>query len=280
MKNKTYCLFLLFALLPASWANSAELTILLAEPQWILDDVPSPLSEREALLQPREESVTDLLWPMLAEENYAEAVELIITLVPLDFENPYTFISPALNHVLGQVYSRMGEYDLAEESYLIAIGQLPDFIRAHQSLGLLYIRTERFDEARVHVSKAAELGGVNAALYRYLGYLNFKDNNPWGEASAYQLALMLDNDHLQTQQGMLHGLIYSGQNSSALSFVNKMLMDNPNDSDLWLNKAQISLQMDDLETAMTSLELAIGLGNDSAANLQTCAQLHYQGQEQ
>jgi len=183
-------------------------------------------------------------------------------------------LSAALLYLLGHVYMMLEQYLPAETAFKAALGPLPDYVRVHESLGLLYLLTERPDDARKHLARAAALGLNTPNLHGALGYINQQDQNYWGAASAYQNAMMLDADNRQWQQGLLYSLAQSRQHASALSLVEQMLQDYPNEADLWLFRSQMSLLAGDRDSALSSLETALRLGNGAPANLQVATTLH------
>jgi tetratricopeptide (TPR) repeat protein len=73
---------------------------------------------------------------------------------------------------------------------------------------------------------------------------------------------------------LLQGLNETRQYAAGLALVEQMLQDEPNDPVLWLYRAHLSLNSDRRAVALTSLETAIRLGDDSVANKQVCATLH------
>ena len=301
-------LILLILLFGSGVAVAADLHIQLPRPEWMLEFISPPLTERESLLRPGEQPLADKLWPMLDQEKYQEAIQLIEAEIPglqellksdINFDSyrlirseeerlrevkgrdakpddPLKQVSPALIHVIGQVYLLTEDYEKAEILLKVAVIKLPDFIRAHQTLALLYLLTEKYELAREHIVLAASLGGANPALFSYLGYLSYQTGNPWGEVSAYQQALAMEFDNRQYQQGLLHGLVSARQYDSASTLIDTLLADNQNDKDLWLFKAHVALEMGQESTALTGLEVAIRLGDESYAHKQICARLHFQ----
>ena len=110
-------------------------------------------------------------------------------------------ISAYLLYLIGHGYLALEKYEAAETAFLIALTPLPDYIRVHESLGLLYMRMERYKEAQKHLAHAAELGLHTAQLFGALGYVNYQMRNYWGAANAFQEALMLDPDNDQYKRG-------------------------------------------------------------------------------
>lgn len=252
---------------------------------WIVPSSSPPLFEREGVILPREQSLWRELSPLLRDGRYDQALdrfrrEDFAVLEDMEqgvLHGPATHgndISAALFYLLGHTYSRLEQNVGAETALRSALQYLPDYVRAHESLGLLYIGEERYDEAQAHLSRAAELGLNTASLYGSLGFLNQVTDNPWGAVNAYQQATMLDGENEQWQQGLLHALNQSRNYPSAFALVEQLLQRHPNDADLWVFRAYLAQQTDDDEAALASLETAIRLGHDSVSNLQVCATLH------
>ena len=286
-KNTLTTAFSIVSILLVQITLAAELEILLPEPEWSLPMTSLPLSQREGLLQPNEQRMSAQLFPMLRQGEFREALELFKEAYPdaisnveqgelLNPEVDYNNMSSALLYLLGNTYFSLEQYDSAETAFQSALILLPDYIRVHESLGVLFLNQGRFDEARTHITKAAELGLNTASIYGSLGYLNQETNNPWGSISAYQQALMLEHDNSQWQQGLLHALSQARQYESALALIEQLLEANVNDPDLWLYRAYMSRQTGDDETTLTSLETAIRLGANEVSNLQVSANLHMQ----
>ena len=183
-------------------------------------------------------------------------------------------ISAYLLFLIGHAYFSLENYQAAETAFLSALVPLPDFIRVHESLGLLYMRMERYKEAHRHLAHAAGLGLHTSQLFGALGYVNYQTGNFWGAANAFQEALMLDADNEQCKRGLLQSLSRSYQHKSALTLVEGMLLEQPDDAGLWLYRGRAALQAGAREVALSSLEAAIRLGDDQLSNLQVCAALH------
>jgi tetratricopeptide (TPR) repeat protein len=183
-------------------------------------------------------------------------------------------ISAFLLYLIGHAYFTLEDYQAAETAFLAALSPIPDYIRVHESLGLLYMRTERYGEAIRHLSRAAGLGLHSAQLFGALGYLNYQTGNSWGAANAFQEAMMMEPDNEQYKRGLLHALSQTYQHQSALTLVESMLREQPDDAELWLYRGHAALQAGERKAALSSLETAIRLGEDQASGLQVCATLH------
>jgi tetratricopeptide (TPR) repeat protein len=183
-------------------------------------------------------------------------------------------LSASVLYVIGATYLALERYVPAEAALKAALVPLPDYLRVHEALGVLYVRTERYDEARVHLTRAAELGLNTAGLHMSFAYINTKDKNWWGAASAFQQALAIEPDNRSWQTGLLNALNETHQYAAGLALVEQMLQAEPDDAVFWLYRAHMALYADQRDSALTSLEMAIRLGDDSVANKQVAATLH------
>ncbi len=183
-------------------------------------------------------------------------------------------ISAYLLYLIGHTYFSLEKYQAAETAFLTALTPIPDYIRVHESLGLLYMWMERYKEAQKHLARAAALGLHTAQLFGALGYVNYQTENFWGAASAFQEGLMLDPDNEQYKRALLYSLSETYQYQSALTLVESMLREQPDDAELWVYRGHAALQAGEREKALSSLETAIRLGDDQGSNLQVCATLH------
>jgi len=284
-----------------STADAAEpaLAIELPDVELVLPSVSPPHFQREGVPYATEsELVTDLLTLVgsadyeaalaLAKEKHATEVALLESgdpagilsarvgpgRLPVPVPSGGNRISATVLYLVGHIYMTLERYVPAEAAFKAALVPLPDYLRVHEALGLLYLRTERYDEARAHLVRAAALGLNTAALHAALAYINREDENWWGVVSAYQQALAIEHDNRNWQAGLLQALNETRQHAAGLALAEQMLQDDPNDADLWLYRAHMALNADQRESALTSLETAIRLGDDSVANKQVAATLH------
>jgi tetratricopeptide (TPR) repeat protein len=183
-------------------------------------------------------------------------------------------ISACLLYLIGHTYFSLEKYQAAETAFLSALVPLPDYIRVHESLGMLYMQLERYKEAQEYLSRAAGLGVHTAQLFGVLGYVNYQTENFWGAASAFREAVMLDPDNEWYKRGLLHSLDGTYQYQSALTLVESMLREHPDDAGLWVYRGHAALYAGEREVALSSLETAIRLGDDQTSSLQVCATLH------
>jgi tetratricopeptide (TPR) repeat protein len=288
-----------FVLARPAHAADTELSIELPNAELLLPPVSPPQLQKEGLALPGEAELVNDFLTLVGSRKYEAALDLVkeedkdlatlLTLLeagdPLRLVQPLVVpgglasrsggdtISATLLYLIGHAYFALERYVPAETAFKNALIPLPDYLRVHESLGLLYLKTERYDEAREHLTRAAELGLHTGNLYAALGYLNQQTHNYWGAASAFARALVMDANE-SWQRGLLYSLVQTRQYSSATALVEQMLQNAPDDPDLWLYRSQTSLGSDQRALALSSLETAIRLGDDSVANKQVCATLH------
>jgi tetratricopeptide (TPR) repeat protein len=281
----------------ATSLQAAGLELELPRAEWLLQPVSPPLLQREGTALVTEQQSVQELVAFIGREEYEQGLASIRSAYPnvleqLEAGDPdkqlpqrvvaggfmpnalRSQLSSTLFYLIGHCYMALEQYLPAETAFKTALIPLPDYIRVHESLGLLYLQTGRFPEARVNLSRAAALGLNTSNLFGALGYLNQQSHNYWGAVSGYQQAMMLDPDNYQWQQGLLFALSQTRQYDSALTLVEQLLQQNPDDPALWLYRSQLSLQAGEREAALTSLETAIRLGDTAVANLQIAATLH------
>ena len=183
-------------------------------------------------------------------------------------------ISAYFLYLIGYTYFSLEKYKAAETAFLGALVPIPDYIRVHESLGLLYMRMKRYKEAQKHLAHAAELGLHTAQLFGALGYLDYHIKDFWGSVNAFQEALMLNPDNEQWKTDLLYALGETYQYKATLTLVDSMLQEHPDIVWLWLFRARAAYRAGERKVALSSLEAAIRLGDHKRANLQACAALH------
>jgi tetratricopeptide (TPR) repeat protein len=139
---------------------------------------------------------------------------------------------------------------------------------------MLYLQTARYADARRHLARAVELGRKTAHVLSAFGYLELETHRYSAAASAFQRALALEPSQRGAQRGLLHALTETRELAQARALVEQLLQAEPDDPGLWLYRAQIALAADERAAALASLETALRLGDDSAANRHACVALH------
>jgi tetratricopeptide (TPR) repeat protein len=186
------------------------------------------------------------------------------------------FVSASILYVIGHCYFSLQRDLPAETAFKLVLDALPNHVRAHESLAMLYLRSERYADAREHLATLAELGRNTAHVQSARGYLEQQTHRYSAAADAFQKALVLAPDDKGAQRGLLLALTETREHAKAKALVEQLLRKEPGDRDLWLYRAQITLQADDRTSALASLETALRLGDDSLGNRRACFELNMQ----
>ncbi|MBN4075989.1 hypothetical protein JYU22_05355, partial [Gammaproteobacteria bacterium AH-315-E17] len=216
------------------------------------------MEEREPRLDPNESVLGDALRPLLNNGDYQASALLMETAIA-----DGAVLSPALQHILGQVYMALQDNSNAKQAFLNAIDVMPNFTRAHQRLGLIYLQEQAYDNARTHLSKTIELGAADAETYGQLAFANLQDYSAWSAINGYQQALLLEPDNQQWQQGLLFSLISAKHFPAAQALIDEMLSKDQDNRELWLQSSNIALNNDAPLSALTRLEIALKMGASS-----------------
>ena len=187
---------------------------------------------------------------------------------------PPDTISATLLYVIGHSYFTLQRYLPAETAFRLALDALPNHVRVHESLAMLYLVTERYADARAHFEQLAELGRNTAHVHAARGYLEQKTRRYHDAANAFQKALALEPASRTAKRGLLHAFSETHEHAKAKALAEQLLRDEPDDPDLWLHRARAALMADEPAVALASLEAALRLGDDSLENRRTCAALH------
>lgn len=256
---------LIYCLAGTVWAG--ELRLHLPEPTWVLDTAMTTPGPRESHLSPEEQLLAAELRSLVERNKLDEALDLLASSGSSGF-------SAAMHYVRAQLYLSAENFAGAESSYLATLEQAPDFLRAHEGLGAVYLSQGKLDKARRHVTRAINLGASDAQVYGQLGYLNLQTQSAWSAISGYQHALFLEPDNPQWRQGLLAALVGAHQFEPARALVEEALAGDPDNASLWLQHSSLALNTNDPVAALASLEIASRMGVLDGRNTLVAAQLH------
>jgi tetratricopeptide (TPR) repeat protein len=253
-------------------AASSQLTqpkfdIVLDKPKFVLPQFTGPYQEREASIVPSEYEAAERMRGLLDSGEKGEVLKELETFYSIE-------LSPAMLTLKAQIYFSLEMYDKAEDTYLTVLKRMPQLVRVHSDLGQLYLVKEDYSKAREHFARAVALGSNDAMIHGQLGYLNLMLHGPYAAISSYQQAAALEPSNFQWQQGLLSALTQAEMFTEAQAQLKQMIAQKPNSPELWLNQAALSLHQEDYRRALTSLEMALALGDKDLRNIKTAAQLH------
>ncbi len=247
----------------------AEIHLQMADPDWhfLVSNVSA--GQTEAQLEPGERGFAQDIQPLLAAQNYEGVLQAFA-------KRPIENDSAALRQLRGQVLLAQKQYAQAAQALKAALELMPDLALAHRSLSMVYMLQKNYSGARSHLQKSIELGVADAQVYGQLAFVNLQMGQGASAIAGYQQALFLEADNAQWQQGLLYALTESNALDQAQALVDEMLQADPDSVELWLLRSQIALQADKPRQALSSLEVALSLGERGPDNLAIAAQLHLQ----
>lgn len=185
---------------------------------------------------------------------------------------PPDTISASMLYVIGHTYFSLQRYRPAETAFRLSL-QAGGNIRAHESLGMLYLRTERYADAHEQLARAVALGRNTALVHAAIGLADVKMRRYSAAAADFERALVLAPDDRGAQRGLLLALTETREHAKANALVEQLLRAEPDDRDLWLYRARIALTANERASALASLETALRLGDDSAESRRACFEL-------
>lgn len=244
-----------------------KVTLSPSDPTWQLAINNKLLGPTEVLIEPTERGFARQVQPLLQEGKYQEVAALFKS---RDINSDST----ALNLLRAQVLLTLKEFNSAEAAYLACLKSTPDLVKAHQGLSLLYMQQANYPKAQTHLVHSIELGQADAQSYAQLAYIHVQHSQPWSAVAAYRQALMLEPETAQYQQGLLFALIESGDLSQANALLKELLNKTPDNAELWLQRAQIALQLEHNKQALSAIEVALKLNPKDTSNQLLAAQLH------
>ncbi|MBB1507842.1 MAG: tetratricopeptide (TPR) repeat protein [Pseudoalteromonas rhizosphaerae] len=251
----------------ASQATSLQVKLQPSDLHWQLLINNNLLSPTDIKIEANERSFAQQLKPLLQQGNYQAVADLF---KQRELGND----SPALQLLRGQVLLTLKQFAGAEQALKASLSSMPDLVKAHQGLSLLYMQQGNYQQAQPHLTRCIELGQADAQVYAQLAYIHVQAEQPWSAIAAYRQALMLEPQQAQYQQGLLFSLIAAGDLGQAQALLKELLNASPNNPELWLQRAQIALQQDNNKQALASIEVALKLAPSNASNQLLAAQLH------
>lgn len=270
----TLCLAALLVAIPASAATDKTpgdnpIVIKLEKPVYVLPRFTGKFREKEVSVAPDEYEIADRLRELLDAGKTEEVMAELDAFYDIE-------LSVAMLTLKAQIFFSLEKFAEAEKTYLAAIARKPHLIRAHADLGQLYLLTDRPLKARESFAKAVAFGANDAVIHGQLGYLNLTHFGPYTAISEYQQALAIEPDNSQWQQGLLAALSQAKMFESAQALITELLAKEPENIDLWLNKAALAMEQGATEEALSSMEMALLMGDQDRVNLKATVQLHLQ----
>ncbi len=157
--------------------------------------------------------------------------------------------------LLGRLYRLNNDLVKAENEFKTGVQIQPDSEEAVTALSILY--NEEGDTSRaLDVLNAFPEGARSAKLYSALGY-TYEQNKDYKKAiDAYQKAVDLDHDNLDSIRGLAQNLLNDGQSEAALAQYKVIAESDPSDAQTYMRMAEIYRRNGKLDEAQECLKKA------------------------
>ncbi|WP_367874489.1 tetratricopeptide repeat protein [Luteolibacter sp. Populi] len=262
--------------------------ILFRDPQFKKDLVGSYgiLSDIEPKVSAEEQALLGKVGELFEKSQFIAAEQEVVRFIkeveaPTDPEKKPGDISAAMVFVLGNLYFSSDRTEEARRAFLEAIRRFPRFRRAHTNLGYLYISKNQIEEAVPIFQRTIELGETNPRVYGLLGYCYLQQKNALASENAYRQAYLLDPKNRDWKVGLTQALMQQEKLAEACSMLDTLIVENPDDRQLWLQQANALIGQGKKMDAAVNLEVLRLKGQASETELNLLGNLYMeQGEAQ
>jgi tetratricopeptide (TPR) repeat protein len=209
--------------------------------------------EREELLE---------IMQLISDDNIAEA-EKVLKEALKDNEAA----TAVYDFTLANIYFQAEELDDAALYYQKAVTKYDKFRRAWRNLSLIHVRKADYPSAVNSLTRVIELGGGDAVTYGLLGFSYSSIENSISAESAYRMAIMLDPKTLDWKMGLARSFFRQERFSEAAALCGLLIRDNPENTDLWLLKANAYIGLGKPMEAAQAFEIVRQFGGSTADTL-------------
>ncbi|MEM0897900.1 MAG: tetratricopeptide repeat protein [Verrucomicrobiota bacterium] len=197
-------------------------------------------------------------------EAYEEYHRKIIPLLETEPEKAAGFIreiltdpeaSARFDFLLGYLEVKAGNKVEAAKNFKNAIGKFPDYMSAHQNLGVIFVQEQLFDPAIKHLTEAIKLGLNNGQFFGLLGTAYFETKDFIAAESAFRSAVTLDPRENAWKKGLIGALAGQGNYDAVIAMTGTMLAKDPKQKELRLQQASAFAEKKDWLNAAKNLEV-------------------------
>jgi len=237
--------------------------------------------EREVMLEVSEHMKNDRMDEAmeLLEENRSETASAVFdfTAGNLHFQREGT-IEPNDPNSEASVKAAQQAKDealkQAAAAYRIAVEKHPKFRRAWRNLGVVYVRTKKYEQAAPTLTRVVELGGGDAVIYGLLGYSYSWLNNPISAESSYRMAILLDPETFDWKMGLAQSFFTQERFNEAVALCRMLIAEQPKRVQLWLLQANAFIKLDQPLRAAENYEMVDSMGASTHATLSTLGDIY------
>lgn len=182
--------------------------------------------------------------------------------------------SAILDFTLGSIYFQQDNMIDALENYLKAVTKFPNFRRAWRNIGLIYVRSGKYDEAINAFTRMIELGGGDAYSYGLLGFAYASKQDYQAAEAAYRNALLLQPDNTEWRLGITRCVFKQQKFEDAVTLLEVLIARHPDKTEFWMLQAQAYLGMKQPLRAAQNLEAVDRLGKSTPESLHTLGDVY------
>lgn len=176
--------------------------------------------------------------------------------------------SAGIDFLIGNLYLQNNRAAQAEHAYLNAVKKFKNYRRAWKNLGLIYATTGELDKALGPISKALELGDVNASNYSILGIIYMQKEDYISAESALRNALMMDPKSKDLKENLFKCMLLQERYKEANALLKPLLDLEPNNKEYWKYQANIYIGLEQPLEAAEVLEIRDRMGGSDAQSLE------------
>lgn len=163
------------------------------------------------------------------EPHLADAIDDSLTAL-LKITTPES--TARFDYELGILYFRKNDLVSAEQWLTRAVTKFERFLRAHQNLGRILYRTQKYEKAIEHITKALALGQADEELYGLLGICYMSTDQALSAESAFRSAVMLGPKTLDWKMGLAQAISKQGKATEAVALFGELIKNNPARTDI------------------------------------------------
>ena len=182
--------------------------------------------------------------------------------------------SAILDFTLGSIYFQQDDMIDALENYLKAVTKFPNFRRAWRNIGLIYVRSGKYDEAINAFTRMIELGGGDAYSFGLLGFAYASKQDYQAAEAAYRNALLLQPDNTEWRLGITRCVFKQQKFEDAATLLEVLIARYPDKTEFWSLQAQAYLGMKQPLKAAENLEAVDRLGKSTPDSLSTLGDIY------
>ena len=150
-----------------------------------------------------------------------------------------------------------GNFEIAENSYLQILKQLPDHMNTRTNLGGLYLQMRNYEKAKNILEHVLKVEPFNVNANSNLGLLYTELSEYLKAIACHKKILDVDSNHADTHNNL--GINYKqlGQYDLAKNHLNKAIEINPNHANAYNNLGTLLKTMGENEKAIVALSKAL-----------------------